>query len=114
MDYSKAFRIVRAAFGLSQAELSRLLHIGPSQISLIEAGKRQPSHKVIRDLAKSLGIPVSLITLLASQPRDIEITGDQNLEALALSLLKLLVNASNESLQPILPFSDSKGSSQND
>jgi transcriptional regulator with XRE-family HTH domain len=104
MNYAKAFRVVRAAFGLSQTELSRLLHVGPSQVSLIEAGKRQPSHKVIDELAETLRIPVSLVTLLASEPKDLENNKDQPVEALALSLLRLLVSASDERLQQILPF----------
>jgi transcriptional regulator with XRE-family HTH domain len=108
MNYSKAFRIVRAAFGLSQSELSELLHIGPSQISLIESGKRQPSHKAIRGLANALHIPASLITLLASEPKDFELQERQAIEALAVSLLKLLVNASDEKLQTKLPFADPK------
>jgi transcriptional regulator with XRE-family HTH domain len=99
MDYSKAFRIIRAAFGLSQAELSGLLDIGPSQVSLIESGKRQPSHKVIRELADKLEIPVSLISLLASEPRDLEVEERRPLEVLGMSLLKLLVSASGEKFQ---------------
>lgn len=98
MNYSKAFRIIRAAFGLSQAELSDLLNVGPSQISLIEAGRRQPSHKVIRELGEALRIPISLITVLASEPKDLEDQGGAPLEALALSLLKLLVSASEEKI----------------
>lgn len=104
MDYSKAFRIVRAAFGLSQAEFSRLINIGPSQVSLIEAGKRQPSHKTIKDLSDALHIPASLITLLASDSKNLSTHGDQPLEALAISLLKLLVSASDEGLQTKISF----------
>jgi transcriptional regulator with XRE-family HTH domain len=106
MNYAKAFRVVRAAFGLSQTELSRLLRVGPSQISLIESGKRKPSHKVISGLAEALRIPVSLVTLLASEPKDLESYSDQPVEALALSLLRLLVSASDERLQQLLPFSN--------
>lgn len=112
MDYAKAFRIIRAAFGLSQAELAQVVRIGPSQISLIEAGKRQPSHRVIRDMAETLRIPPSLVTLLASEPRDLETSESQPVEALAVSLLKLLVNASSEDLQAKLPFRVAKEPSE--
>jgi len=104
MNYSKAFRIVRAAFGLSQAEFASLINIGPSQISLIESGKRQPSHKTIRDLSDALHIPASLITLLASDSKNLGTHGDKPLEALAISLLKLLVSASDEDLQTKVSF----------
>jgi len=101
MDYSKAFRIVRAAFGLSQAEFARLAKIGPSQMSLIESGKRQPSHKVIKELAEALQLPVPLLSLLAADPKDLETPEGQSLEPLAMSLLKLLVRASSERVQPL-------------
>jgi transcriptional regulator with XRE-family HTH domain len=105
MNYGKAFRIIRAAFAMQQAELSRRLDIGASHISLIEAGRRQPSQAVVEKLATALSIPKSLITLLASEPEDLkEMEEIQNIEVLAQSLLKLLVNASDETNQPQLPF----------
>jgi transcriptional regulator with XRE-family HTH domain len=103
MNYGKAFRIIRASFGLGQADLSKLLKIGQSQISLIEAGKRQPSHGVINDLSDALRIPQPLIILLASEPKDIDMHGKE-VEALAHSLLKLLVSASESAIQRPLQF----------
>jgi transcriptional regulator with XRE-family HTH domain len=112
MNYSKAFRVVRAAFGLSQAEIAKLLGIGSSQISLIESGKRQPSHKVIRSLTEALHIPPPLVTLLASEPKDLDAHRQQQpLDVLAVSLLKLLINASDERVSPLL---DSTNRSEND
>jgi transcriptional regulator with XRE-family HTH domain len=93
-DYGKAFRITRAAFGLKQADLAARLPITASQLSLIEAGKRQPSVKVVDALAKALGIPTAMITLLATSPDDVESYGD--VSHLASALLKLLVAAKSE------------------
>jgi len=108
MDYGRAFRIIRAAFGLRQAELSELLQIGPSQLSMIESGKRQPSLAAIDDLAKALRIPRPLISLLASEPEDLEEQNGRDLESLARSLLTLLVSASKTAPQPTLPFTDTR------
>lgn len=110
MNYSKAFRIVRAAFGLSQAEFSHILQVGPSQISLIESGKRQPSHKLIQGLTEALRIPTPLITLLASQPQELGDQEGQALEGLAMSLLRLLVSASEARSQPALLLKASQDS----
>jgi transcriptional regulator with XRE-family HTH domain len=107
MDYGKAFRIIRAAFGFSQSEFSKLLGIGPSYMSLIESGKRQPSSKVIDALADSMLIPRPLIAVLAAEPGDLEEDSNQNVQDLAKALLKLLVNASGEQIQPSLPLWDS-------
>lgn len=95
-DYAKAFRIVRAAFGLRQAELADRLPITASQLSLIEAGKRQPSVRVVDALARCLGVPAALITLLASAPADVESQEDAEFSDLARALLRLLVSAKEE------------------
>ena len=68
-DFAKAFRVVRAACGLSQAELAHRLGISASHLSLIEHGRRQPSLKVIGNLAQVAGVPPSLVMLLASPSR---------------------------------------------
>jgi transcriptional regulator with XRE-family HTH domain len=95
-DYAKAFRIIRAAFGLRQAELAERMPITASQLSLIEAGKRQPSLRVIDALARSLGVPAALITLLASAPDDVGSKADEDISDLARALLKVLVSAKQE------------------
>jgi transcriptional regulator with XRE-family HTH domain len=105
MNYGKAFRIIRAAFAMQQAEFSRRLDIGTSHISLIEAGRRQPSQAVIDKLATAINIPKSLITLLAAEPGDLkEMEETYKIEELAQSLLRLLVSASDETNQQKLPF----------
>lgn len=95
-DYAKAFRIVRAAFGLKQAELAARMPITASQLSLIEAGRRQPSLRVVDALAAAVGVPTALIALLASAPREVESTDDKELSDMARALLRLLVSAKEE------------------
>ena len=90
-DFAKAFRVIRAAYGMQQAELASQIGISASQLSLIEKGKRQPSLKVVGGLAAAVDAPISLITLLASDPTDI---ANEDISSLATPLLRLLVNAS--------------------
>ena len=90
-DLAKAFRVIRAAYGLQQAELAPQIGISASQLSLIEKGKRQPSLKVIGNLSSATGVPTSLIVLLASDPAEV---ADNDVTELASVLLRLLVNAS--------------------
>lgn len=92
-DYAKAFRIIRAAFGLRQAELAARMPITASQLSLIEAGKRQPSLRVVDALAKAVGVPAALVTLLASTPDDVDSRPVEDISDLARALLRLLVSA---------------------
>jgi len=92
-DYAKAFRIVRAAFGLRQSELAKRLPITASQLSLIEAGKRQPSLRVVNALAAAVGVPAALVSLLASSSADVIAKPDEEISDLARALLRLLVSA---------------------
>jgi len=102
-NYAKAFRIIRAAFGLRQAELAERIPITPSQLSLIEAGKRQPSLRVVNGLAGAVGVPSALISLLASAPGEVESKANDEISDLARALLRLLVTA-NEEPQHTLKF----------
>ena len=95
-DYAKAFRIIRAAFGLRQSELAERMPVTASQLSLIEAGKRQPSLRVVDGLAKAVGVQSALISLLASSAEDVESQPDEDISDLARALLRLLVTAKEE------------------
>jgi transcriptional regulator with XRE-family HTH domain len=95
-NYAKAFRVIRAAFGLRQSELAERMPITASQLSLIEAGKRQPSLKVVDGLASAVGIPSALVTLLASTPDEVQAGQDEQISELARVLLRTLVAASEE------------------
>lgn len=100
-NYAKAFRIIRAAFGLKQSQLAERMPITASQLSLIESGKRQPSLRVIDSFANAVGIPSALVSLLASAPNDIDKKSDADISDLARALLRLLV-AARESPQQAL------------
>jgi transcriptional regulator with XRE-family HTH domain len=100
-NYAKAFRIVRAAFGLRQSELAARMPITASQLSLIEAGKRRPSVRVVDALAKAVGVPSALISLLASSPDDVASKSDEDISDLARALLRLLVLAKEEPQQSL-------------
>ncbi len=106
MDYGRAIRIVRTAYGLTQAELADRLSIGSSQLSMIEAGRRKPSLKVLDEVSNALGVPAHLLTLLASEPEDIDDNRNSpEIAELAKALLKLLVSAGR---QPTLPMKAKK------
>ena len=102
MDYGRAIRVVRNAYGLTQNELAARLSVGPSQLSLVESGKRQPSLRLLDEISSALQVPPHLLTLLASNPDDIEDPKNApQISALATALLKLLVSAGR---QPSLPI----------
>lgn len=100
MNFSRALRLCRAAFGLSQAEFAKRLAISPSYLSLIEAGKRRAPQDVLMKLSDELKVPPHLVLLLASPPTDVRETSH---DELAKALLALLA-ASEAEQQPALPF----------
>jgi transcriptional regulator with XRE-family HTH domain len=78
------------------------MSITPSQLSLIEAGKRQPSLRVVNALAGAVNIPAALVTLLASSPMEIESRSDNDISDLARALLRLLVAAKDDPQKQIM------------
>jgi transcriptional regulator with XRE-family HTH domain len=104
-DYAKAFRVIRAAFGLRQSELAERMPITASQLSLIEGGKRQPSLRVVNALAHAVSIPAALISVLASNAVEVESKSDDDISDLARALLRLLVSAKGDP-QRSLKFQD--------
>ena len=100
-DYAKSFRIIRAAFGLQQAELAARMSISPSQLSLIESGRRQPSLRVVNALASAVDVPAAIVTLLASPANEVNSKADSEISDLARALLKLLVSAQEDPQQSL-------------
>ncbi len=110
MNYGKAIRIVRTAFGLSQAELAKRLSVTASHLSLLESGKRQPSVNVLREISLALEIPMHLLTLLAADRAEIDKPEvAKQISELGASLLRLLVSADDDQpRQPSLLISAGK------
>jgi transcriptional regulator with XRE-family HTH domain len=88
-DYARAFRILRAARNLTQAEVAELVGLSSSQISLIEAGKRNPGLVTLAALSKELGLPRILVELLAAEPEELQSV--DVLEPLTVTLFKNLI-----------------------
>ena len=71
MNYSKAIRTIRASQGLSQENLAGLTGLNPSYISRIENSERQPTIESLEIISEKLNVPFYLLTLLASEKKDI-------------------------------------------
>ena len=99
MKYGRAIKLLRTASGLSQSALADRLTIGPSQLSLIESNKRQPSVGVLAEIATALGVPAHLLTLLASGPNELKDDADPKYVAeLARALLGVVANVRQHGL----------------
>jgi transcriptional regulator with XRE-family HTH domain len=58
MDIGKRIEEIREQAGLSQSALARAIGTSQSAISQIEAGDRNPSFDMLRQIAKALGVSV--------------------------------------------------------
>ena len=101
MEYGRAIRVVRSAHGLSQRQLAERIGHSPSHLSLIESGKRNPSLKLLEEIATSLTVPMHLLTLLASDVEEIDDPKHaEQIADVAMALLRVLVAEG----QPTLPM----------
>ena len=60
-----ALKRLRGASGLSQKKLAHLLEVDPSYVSHLESGRREPSVRLLRQLATHLDVPPGLLLALA-------------------------------------------------
>ena|SRR5260221_10610793 len=88
MNYAKALRIIRAARGTSQQELAKSAGLSKSLLSKIESGGRDLSKDTQNKLASSLGIPASLLDILAMEPEDSKVSKTK-LESIGKQLLAI-------------------------
>ena len=99
MEYGRAIRVVRSAHGLSQRQLADRIGVSPSHLSLIESGKRDPSLKLLEEIAGNLAIPMHLLALLASDVGDVDDPKHADKIAdVAKALLRVLVSESQFTL----------------
>lgn len=91
MKYSKALRLVRTMKGLSQKGLADLTNLDQGYISHIEQGKKIPSVEALEKIVKSLGIPLYLFFLLASEKDELKGLSESEAAQLGNRLLKLLL-----------------------
>ncbi len=92
MNYGKAIKTIRAAKNLEQRELADLAKVNASYISLIESNRRAPSAAVLRSVSKALGVPLYLLTLLASDKEDLHGISEADASKLGMQLLNVVLD----------------------
>lgn len=91
MDYAKAFKIIRVAKGLTQKELAEQLDLDTSFISLLECGRRKPSMDTLEAIAECLDVPIYLISLIASEKKDLRGIEAKEAQKLGMQLLDVVL-----------------------
>jgi transcriptional regulator with XRE-family HTH domain len=89
MNYGKALKILRVHKGLEQNEFAKLMGISSSLLSRIEKGERALSHLKKEYVANKLGIPSSLIDILAIDNKNEQIFSEKEVADLGKILLEI-------------------------
>lgn len=71
MTVGESIRSLRGAAGLMQRELAERVGISASMLSLVEAGKREPTIALLRSIGRALGIPTGVLFAIALDDPDI-------------------------------------------
>jgi transcriptional regulator with XRE-family HTH domain len=95
MNIGRAIRFARLARGMSQLELASRVKISPSYLSLVEAGKKDPSLPMIRSVASGLGLSEDILVLTAI---DYDAIGSSDVDTLAALTNHLLTAAVRQTL----------------
>ncbi len=93
MNYGRAIRISRAARGFSQKLLASEAGLDASYISLVEAGKREPSLSALEKLADALGLPLYLLMFLGADENDLRGISRESSKELSSNLLQVVLQS---------------------
>ena len=66
----RTIKVLRTALGIKQRELARRLGISANYLSMIEAGKREPTLKLLRAIGSTMQVPVSVLLVEGTVPSD--------------------------------------------
>ena len=71
MKIGNAIKLIRVNKGISQVELSEMVGISSSYLSLIEKNKREPNIDLLNKISKKMNVPLSILIFLATDSKEI-------------------------------------------
>lgn len=102
MNIGRAIRFCRQQKGLTQPQLAARAQLSPSYVSVLEQGKRDPSLSSVDQIARGLGIPVSVLLFVAAEPGEVERLSAELHEKLAAATMRLLQASHDDEQRPLL------------
>lgn len=67
---SSRIGVLRRAAGLSQSQLAKMLHVGPSAVGMYEQGRRTPSIDILVEMAKQFNVSLDYLLTGAEFQKD--------------------------------------------
>ncbi|MBA3829513.1 MAG: helix-turn-helix transcriptional regulator [Taibaiella sp.] len=71
MNIGFSIKTIRRQLGVTQHELAEKCHLSQTSLSQIETGIKRPTQKTLKKICTVLGIPESLVYILAIQDTDV-------------------------------------------
>ena len=96
MNVGRAIRMCRARKNLTQAALASRCDLSESYLSLIEAGRRDPTLSTLEVVARGLEIPLSMLVFLAAEPDELSAMSSEVKEKMSSAILALLQATTND------------------
>lgn len=90
MNFGKAVKLCRSQRGYSQEELARRADISVSYLSLLERNERDPALSTVEQIAKGLGVPLSILAFLGTDSEELTGLTDELRGKLASTALQLI------------------------
>jgi len=100
----RAIKVMRTASGIKQKDIANKIGVTPNYVSLVEAGKREPSIAFLRRIAKVIGVPVGLFFLWAESADGSSPRINPQLRTLLTELEAMYLFAKREKGSPGGPF----------
>jgi len=70
VELGHRLKLFRVAADLKQGDLAKRLDVSTNYVYMIESGRREPSRDYLEKFAKSVNIPLSVLFLESSSPKD--------------------------------------------
>lgn len=70
MELGHRLKLFRVAAGVKQGELAKRLRVSQNYVYMVESGRREPSREYLMKFAKAVNIPLSVIFLESTSPKD--------------------------------------------
>lgn len=100
MNIGKSIKLCRQQKDWSQSDLAQKAKISVSYLSLLERNERDPSISTLEEIAKALGIPLSVLIFLSAEEGELSGLSSDVAEKLSWVTFKLIQeNSSAHNLQ---------------
>jgi XRE family transcriptional regulator, regulator of sulfur utilization len=96
VELGRAIKVMRTASGIKQKEIASRTGVTANYVSLVEAGKREPSISFLRQIAKVIGVPVGLFFLWEEGAGEKSPKSDPQVRALLTELEAMYLSAKRQ------------------